>query len=100
MFETEKSTTWGTGLEQQALGWVKFDLRPRPDRRRAAGHQARPAPQPVYAQYALEGLLRGDSAARAAFYTAMWNIGALSTNEIRAFEEQAPSRAATPATGR
>jgi hypothetical protein len=28
MFETEKSTSWGTGLEQQALGWVKFDLLP------------------------------------------------------------------------
>lgn len=90
MFETEKSTSWGTGLEQQALGWVKFDLGPELTaiEQRVTKHVLRPTP--VYAKYALEGLLRGDTAARAAFYTAMWNLGALSTNEIRSFEEQAP----------
>ena len=90
MFETEKSTSWGTGLEQQALGWVKFDLQPELTaiEQRITKHVLRPAP--VYARYGLEGLLRGDSAARAAFYHSMWDIGALSTNEIRAFEEQDP----------
>jgi HK97 family phage portal protein len=90
MFETEKSTSWGTGLEQQALGWVKFDLGPELTavEQRVTKHVLRP--QPVYAKYALEGLLRGDSKARSAFYTSMWNLGALSTNEIRAFEEQPP----------
>lgn len=90
MFETEKSTSWGTGLEQQALGWVKFDLQPELTaiEQRITKHVLRPAP--VYARYGLEGLLRGDSAARAAFYRSMWDIGALSTNEIRAFEEQDP----------
>ncbi len=29
LMETAKSTSWGTGLEQQATGWVKFDLSPR-----------------------------------------------------------------------
>ena len=28
MFQTEKSTSWGTALEQQATGFVKFDLHP------------------------------------------------------------------------
>lgn len=90
MFETEKSTSWGTGLEQQALGWVKFDLGPdlTAVEQRVTKHVLRPTP--VYARYALEGLLRGDSKARADFYRAMWNLGALSTNEIRAYEEQPP----------
>jgi HK97 family phage portal protein len=90
MFETEKSTSWGTGLEQQALGWVKFDLGPdlTSVEQRVTKHVLKPTP--VYARYAIEGLLRGDSKARAEFYRQLWNLGALSTNEIRAYEEQAP----------
>jgi HK97 family phage portal protein len=88
MFETETSTSWGTGLEQQALAWVKFDLQPELTavEQRVTKHVLRPGS--VYARYSIEGLLRGDTAARAAFYKAMWEVGALSTNEIRAFEEQ------------
>lgn len=90
MFETEKSTSWGTGLEQQALGWVKIDLLPELTamEQRLTKHALRPGP--VYARYSVEGLLRGDSKARAEFYQAMWNLGALSTNEIRAYEELDP----------
>lgn len=89
MFETEKSTSWGTGLEQQALGWVMFDLRA--DLTSVEQRVTKMLrPTPVYARYSLEGLLRGDSTARAAFYTSLWNLGALSTNEIRAYEDLAP----------
>jgi len=90
MFETETSTSWGTGLEQQALAWVKFDLQPElvGMEQRATKHILRPGS--VYAHYSIEGLLRGDTKARSAFYKAMWEIGAYSTNEIRALEEQAP----------
>lgn len=86
MFETEKSTSWGTGLEQQALGWVKFDLGPdlTSIEQRVTKHVLRSG---EYSRFSLEGLLRGDSAARAAFYKALWDIGAFSTNEIRAYEE-------------
>lgn len=35
----------------------------------------------------VRGLLRGDSAARAAWYQTLWGIGAISTNEIRALED-------------
>lgn len=35
-----------------------------------------------YAEFLVEGLLRGDSAARATFYREMWMIGALSQNDI------------------
>jgi HK97 family phage portal protein len=89
MFETETSTSWGTGLEQQALAWVKFDLVPE-----FVALEQRISrilyPSPAYAKHSIEGLLRGDAASRSAFYTAMWSIGVLSTNEIRSFEEMGP----------
>lgn len=89
LYETQKSTSWGTGLEQQAIGWVKFDLNRwymRVEQRltKYFGNKRQ------FAKYGVEGLLRGDSAARAALYTAMWNLGAYSTNEIRAFEDKPP----------
>src|SRR5574340_1298210 len=89
MFQTTKSTSWGTGLEQQALGWVMYDLRrwlTRVEQRMTAFLR----PQPTYARYSLEGLLRGDSQERAQFYRSLWEIGAMSTNEIRALEELPP----------
>lgn len=89
MFETEGSTSWGTGLEQQALAWVKFDLMTdlTPVEQRVSRDLY---PSPAYARHNVEALLRGDSAARAAFYKAMWDIGALNTNEIRGMEERTP----------
>lgn len=89
MFETETSTSWGTGLEQQALAWVKYDLAPNlvPIEQRMDRILQ---PKPAYSKHSLDALLRGDAAARAAFYTAMWNIGALSDNEIRDYEDLAP----------
>ena len=39
-----------------------------------------------FAEFLVDALLRGDSAQRASFYTAMFNIGALTQNEIRSKE--------------
>jgi phage portal protein BeeE len=62
---TEKSTSWGTGLEQQTLGFQKFTLRRRLKRIEMALEKQlltprRPA-QGVTIEFNLEGLLRGDS---------------------------------------
>lgn len=91
---TEKSTSWGTGIEQQTLGFVKFALRRRLKRieqslekqiltaeERAAG---------ISIEFNLEGLLRGDSKARAEFYRIMSMIGSMTINEIRALENRPP----------
>lgn len=43
-----------------------------------------------YTEFLVEGLLRGDSAARAAFYTAMFQMGAYSQNDIRRLENENP----------
>lgn len=89
LMETDKSTSWGTGIEQQGIGFVVYTLRPwltRFEQRISRVLQ----PADTYASYAVEGLLRGDSAQRSAFYKAMWEIGAYSTNDIRRLENQPP----------
>lgn len=89
LMDTEKSTSWGSGIEQQTIAFVTYTLRPwltRVEQRISRVLR----PQPVYARYSVEGLLRGDTAARSAFYKDMWGIGAFSTNDILALEERAP----------
>lgn len=44
----------------------------------------------LYAEFLIEGYLRGDSAARAAFYKEMFNIGVYSQNDIREKENDNP----------
>lgn len=88
--QTEKSTSWGTGLEQQAIGFVKFDLHPTwlaPTEARVTKELCGTG---VYARYKVEGLLRGDTAARGVFYNVMRQVGAFSANDIRALEELPP----------
>lgn len=90
LMDTTTSTSWGTGIEQQTIGFVTFTLRPNWLTRFEQRVSQVLRPEPVYARYALEGLLRGDSAQRAAFYYQLWQIGVLSTNDIRALEELPP----------
>ncbi|MDX0462141.1 phage portal protein [Sinorhizobium medicae] len=84
---TQKVTSFGSGLEQQVLGFQKFTLRRRLKRieqalekqlltsaERAAG---------LTIEFNLEGLLRGDSTARAAFYQSALANGWMTINEVR-----------------
>ncbi|WP_084963742.1 phage portal protein [Thermoactinospora rubra] len=87
---TAKSTSWGTGLEQQAIGWTKFDLQPTwlaPTEQRITKELLGAG---VEARYKVEGLLRGDSRARAEFYRVMREVGAFSANDIRDLEDLPP----------
>ena len=89
--DVEKSTSWGTGIEQQKIGMVQFTLQPsyltRVEQRLTKEVLLNPG---VYAEYTVEGLLRGDAAARAAFYEAMVRIRAMNPNEVRARENLQP----------
>jgi HK97 family phage portal protein len=90
LMETQKSTSWGTGLEQQAQGFVTWDLAPTwltPTEQRVTKELLGDA---QYAKYQLGGLLRGDSQARATFYRAMRDTGAFSANDIRDLEDLTP----------
>ena len=91
---TEKSTSWGTGLEQQTLGFQKFTLRRRLKRIEQALEKQLLTPrdrtQGITIEFNLEGLLRADSKARAEFYGKMTGIGAMTINEVRALENLPP----------
>lgn len=91
MMDTEKSTSWGTGLEQQTQGWVQFDLLPSwlmPTEQRVTKELL--LDPNVFAEHRVEGLLRGDSLARAMFYRTMREIGVFSANDIRRKENEPP----------
>lgn len=89
----EKASNWGTGLEQKMIGFLTFTLSPLLVRIEqginkdllSVGDRVR-----FYAKFAIEGLLRADSAARAAFYSVMVNNGVLTRDEVRELEEREP----------
>lgn len=90
---TEKSTSWGSGIEQQMIAFLVFTLAPwlRRIEQSISKDLLKPAERVrYYAKFAVEGLLRGDSAARAAFYTAMVNNGILTRDEVRVLEDREP----------
>ena len=90
---TEKSTSWGTGLEQQMIGFLTFSLRPYLTRIEQAVKKQLLAPAEratFYAEFNLEGLLRADSAGRAALYASAGQNGWMDRNEIRQLENKEP----------
>lgn len=90
---TEKSTSWGTGIEQQMIGFLTFTLGPWLRRIEQAISKDLLTPSErtrYYPKFAVEGLLRADSAGRAAFYAAMVNNGILTRDEIRELEDREP----------
>ncbi|MVW72142.1 phage portal protein [Bordetella sp. 15P40C-2] len=90
---TEKSTSWGTGIEQQMIGFLVFTLGPWLKRieQSIVKDLLTPAERlRYYPKFAVEGLLRADSAARAAFYSVMVNNGILTRDEVRELEDRAP----------
>lgn len=89
LMDVEGSTSWGTGIAEQTLGFVIFTLRRWLIRTEQAVTKML-RPDTVYAKFSLEGLLRGAPKERAEFYTKMWQIGAFSTNDILELEDRAP----------
>lgn len=80
-----------TNIEQQAIEYVTDTLMPWTVRfeqqfnRKLFGINSE-----FFCEHALQGLLRGDMAARAEFYTRMFGMGALSPNDIRELENASP----------
>lgn len=90
---TEKSTSWGTGIEQQMIGFLTFTLAPWLKRIEQAIKKDLLTPAErlrFYPKFAVEGLLRADSAGRAAFYGVMVDKGILTRDEVRELEDREP----------
>jgi len=90
---TEKTTSWGTGIEQQMIGFLTFTLAPWLRRIEQAISKDLLTPAErlrYYPKFAVEGLLRADSAGRAAFYGSMVNNGVFTRDEVRELEDRQP----------
>ena len=84
---TDKQSSWGTGIEQQTLGFLTFTLIPWLTRFEQEFNRKLFPRSPFYAQFKHQGLMRGDSSARSAYYASGHQNGWLTTNEIRKAED-------------
>ena len=91
--DVEKSTSWGSGIEQQNLGFLQYTLTPYLTRWEQSLHRwiVKPADRGrLHAEHNLDGLLRGDSAARADYQTKMVNAALRTVNELRRIDNLPP----------
>lgn len=109
--DTEKSTSWGSGIEQQSIGFVTYTLEDHLTTweetiNRDLIGDAEPS---VYARFNRAALVRGDIKTRWETYVLGMQWGALSPNEVRSREDMnpreggdryydPPNTAGTPAT--
>ena len=88
-----KDSNWGTGLEEKMLWLVTLTLRPIAVliEQSIRKNLLTPAEQKTFsAEFNLEGLLRGDSKSRAAFYSTMTQNGVMTRDECRIKENLEP----------
>lgn len=91
---TTNSTSWGSGMEQQMIGFLTFTLLPWMKRIELSINRWLLVPgerRYLYAKFNPEGLLRADSSARAAFYSAMTQNGIYTRDDCRE-KENLPRR--------
>lgn len=91
--ELSKSTSWGTGIEQQSIGFVVYYMRPR----FVAWEQAlnrtlmsEATRQNHYFEFNADGLLRGDFKTRMEGYALLIQWGVVTINEVRRRENLPP----------
>ncbi len=92
--ETDKSTSWGSGIEQQGIGFVQYTLAPHLNRIEQEINRKCFRSERLFVEFNVEGLLRGDSKARAEYYTralgGTQNPAWMTPNEIRRLENLPP----------
>lgn len=88
--DQEKSTSWGSGMEQQFIAFVVITLKPYFNRIEQRVTREVIDPESEKAEFKVEGLLRGDSKARAAFYASGIQHGWMVPNEPRELEDLPP----------
>jgi HK97 family phage portal protein len=86
--DVTRSTSWGTGIEEQALGFVTYTLGPWITRWEAALSQVLPKPQ--YAKFNVAGLLRGRVLDQAQAFRIYRETGMANVDELREKLEWGP----------
>lgn len=89
--DTEKATSWGTGIEQQTIGFVTFTLLPWMDLIETwLELRLLPGDSQHFVEYDAKGLMRADIQARAMWHRTMVEIGVASPNDVRRTENEQP----------
>ena len=89
--DTEKSTSWGTGIEQQSIGFVAYTLEDHLTMwEEALDRDLIGADDLLYARFNRAALVKGDIRARWEAYVKGLQWGVWSPNEIRTLEDQNP----------
>ena len=86
----EKSTSWGSGIEEMNLGFVTFTLRPYLVQWEQELHRRLFDNDRYFPEFLIEGLLRGKTKERFESYLIARQNGWLSANDIREFENMNP----------
>lgn len=89
--DTEKSTSWGTGIEQQQIGFLVLTMRPDLvtwEQRLNLDLVTRP--EKFFMEFSIEAFMRGDMASQGAYFRVMREIGAYSANDVRRFVNENP----------
>lgn len=86
--QVDRTTSWGTGIEQQSLGFLRYTLAPWLGAFEDAWSAMLPNQQS--ARFNVDALLRTDTAGRYATYMQARTAGLLTVNEIRALENMPP----------
>lgn len=82
--DTEKSTSWGTGIEQQQIGFLQYTMRRwLVTWEQAIWQQFIEQEQSFYAEFMVEGLLRGDFKAQMDGFGMGIDKGVYSINDVR-----------------
>lgn len=89
--DTEKSTSWGSGIAEQGIGFVTYSLRPWLNRlERVTGRLLQREARDLRLRWNVDGLMEGDTKARYDAYAVGKQWGWLSTNDIRRREDEEP----------
>lgn len=91
--DVERSTSWGTGIEQQSLGFLAYTLMPwlvRIEKRIYQDLFSVNDPTGAFAEHLVDGLLRGDAVTRAQAMQIWRQNGVINANEWRERENLNP----------
>ncbi|MCU5775223.1 phage portal protein [Winslowiella arboricola] len=88
---TEKQSSWASSLEGMNLQFLTHTLRPLlVNIEQEISRCLLDSDDDFFAEFSVEGLLRADSAGRAAYYTSALQNGWMSRNDVRRLENLAP----------
>lgn len=88
--DINRSTSWGTGIEQQGIGYVKYTLRGWLTRWEQEGNMSLLAGDDRYLKHIVDALLRGDSVGRWNAYRQGLDLGVFNIDDVLQMEDRNP----------